>query len=42
VLRRIFQPKGMKWWEDEEDNIMRSFITCTLHQIFIGLCSQGR
>jgi hypothetical protein len=25
-----------KWQEAGEDCIMRSFITCTLHQIFLG------
>jgi hypothetical protein len=24
--------RGRKWWEAGEDCIMRSFITCTLHQ----------
>jgi len=33
VLRRIFGPKRL-WCEAGEDCIMRSFITCTLHQIF--------
>jgi hypothetical protein len=33
VLRRIFGPK---WKEAGEDCIMRSFITCTLHQILSG------
>jgi len=28
--------RGRKWWEDKEDCIMRSFITCTLHQILLG------
>jgi hypothetical protein len=31
VPRRIFGPKG-KWRETGEDCVMRSFITCTLHQ----------
>jgi hypothetical protein len=33
VLRGIFGPKRVKWWEDGEDCTMRSFTTCTLHQI---------
>jgi hypothetical protein len=33
VLRGIFGPK---WQEAGEDCIMRSFITCTLHQILLG------
>jgi hypothetical protein len=33
VLRRIFGPTWEKWWEAREDYIMRSFITCALHQI---------
>jgi hypothetical protein len=32
ALRRIFGPER-KWREDGEDCIMRSFVTCTLHQI---------
>jgi hypothetical protein len=28
--------RGRKWQEAEEDCIMRSFITCTLHQILLG------
>jgi hypothetical protein len=32
VLRRMFGPKR----EAGEDCIMRSFITCTLHQILLG------
>jgi hypothetical protein len=35
VLRRIFGR------EAGEDCIMRSFITCRLHQILLGLSSQG-
>jgi hypothetical protein len=34
VLRRIFGPK--KEEVAGEDYIMRSFITCTLHQILLG------
>jgi hypothetical protein len=30
VLARLFGPKR-KWWEDGEDCIMRSFITCMRH-----------
>jgi hypothetical protein len=33
VLRRIFGNRGRKWRKAGEDFIMRSFITCTLHQI---------
>jgi hypothetical protein len=32
-LRRLFGPKEMKWWEVGENYIMRSFVTCTLHQV---------
>jgi hypothetical protein len=35
VQRRIFGAKR-KWQEAGEDCIMRSFITCTLHQILLG------
>jgi hypothetical protein len=35
VLRRIFGPQR-KWQEPGEDCIVRSFITCILHQIFLG------
>jgi hypothetical protein len=34
VLRRIFGPKR-KWRKAGEDCMMRSFITCTLHQILL-------
>jgi hypothetical protein len=36
VLRRISRHTS-KWWEAGEKYVMRSFITCTLHQI---LCDQ--
>jgi hypothetical protein len=36
VLRRIFGPEMEKWQEDGEDCIMRSFVTCALHQILLG------
>jgi hypothetical protein len=36
VLRRIFGPKRGKWREAGEDCLMRSFITCKLHQILLG------
>jgi hypothetical protein len=39
VLRRIFGPKR-KWREAGEDYIMRSFVTCMLHQI-LGRSNQG-
>jgi hypothetical protein len=32
VLRKISAPKGRMWCEAEEECIMRSFVTCTLHQ----------
>jgi hypothetical protein len=35
VLRRIYM------YEAGEDCIMRSFITCTLHQVLLGLSNQG-
>jgi hypothetical protein len=35
VLRRIFGPKR-KWQEAGEDCIMRSFVTCALHQMLLG------
>jgi hypothetical protein len=34
VQRRIFE-EGRKWREGGEDHIMRSFVTCTLHQNII-------
>jgi hypothetical protein len=34
-LKRRFGPKR------EEDCIMRSFIICALHQIFLGYSNQG-
>jgi hypothetical protein len=36
VLRRIFGPKRKEAVETGEDCIMRSFITCALHLIFLG------
>jgi hypothetical protein len=33
VLRRIFGPK--RKWQEAGDCIMRSFITCTLHQVLL-------
>jgi hypothetical protein len=33
VLRIILDLMGRKWQEAGEDYIMKSFITCTLHQI---------
>jgi hypothetical protein len=35
VLRRIFGYKR-KWQEAGEHCVMRSFISCTLHQILLG------
>jgi hypothetical protein len=31
-----FDLRGRKWWEAREDCIMRSSITCMLHQILLG------
>jgi hypothetical protein len=39
MLRRVFGPKR-KWQEAIEDCIMRSFITCMLHQVLQGLSNQ--
>jgi len=36
VRRRIFGQQGRKWREAGEDYVMRSFITCTLHEILLG------
>jgi hypothetical protein len=33
VLRRLYGPLERKWQEAEENCIMRSFITSTLHKI---------
>jgi hypothetical protein len=33
VLRRIFGPKGMRWLENGENCITRSFVICTLRQV---------
>jgi len=41
ALKGIFRPKKRKWQEAGEDCIMRSFITCTLHQILLRCSSQG-
>jgi hypothetical protein len=41
VLRRIFRPKRKEVAEDGEDCIMRSFVTCTLHQILLGWSNEG-
>jgi len=38
---QYMEHRGRKWWEIEEDCIMRNFITCTLHQISLGLTSKG-
>jgi hypothetical protein len=35
VLRRIYEPKE-KWWEAGEDCTVRSFVTCTLHQLLLA------
>jgi hypothetical protein len=34
--RRRRRRSGRKWREAEEDCILRSFITCTLHRILLG------
>jgi hypothetical protein len=39
VVRRIFEPKGEE--VAGEDCIMRSFVTCTLHQVILGSSNQG-
>jgi hypothetical protein len=36
ALRRIFGPKREEVGETGEDCKMRSFITCTLHQVLLG------
>jgi hypothetical protein len=36
VSRRIFGPKREKGASTGEDYIMKSFITCTLHEILLG------
>jgi hypothetical protein len=36
VLRRIFGPKNEEVAGRRKDYILRSFITCTLHQIMLG------
>jgi hypothetical protein len=41
VLRRTFGPNRRKRRENGEDSKMRSFITCTLHQILLGRSNQG-
>jgi hypothetical protein len=41
MLKRTFGPKRKKWWEIGIDCIMKSFITCTLHQILLGFSNQG-
>jgi hypothetical protein len=40
VLRGIFGTKR-KWRETGEDFIMRSFITCTLHEMLLWQSNQG-
>jgi hypothetical protein len=41
LLRRILNLRGKKWREAGEDFIMRSFMTCTLHQILLASRNQG-
>jgi hypothetical protein len=37
VVRKISgKEKGRRWQETGEDCIMRSFITCKLHQMLLG------
>jgi hypothetical protein len=36
ALRINLDLRGKKWQEAGQDHIMRSFITCTLHQIILG------
>jgi hypothetical protein len=36
VQRRISDLRERKWRKAGEDCIMRSFITCTIHQILLG------
>jgi hypothetical protein len=33
---RVLYQRGKKWLEAEEDCIMRSLVTCTLHQTLLG------
>jgi hypothetical protein len=41
VVRRIFRTIGRKWREAGEDCTVRSFITCTLHEILLRSSNQG-
>jgi hypothetical protein len=36
VLRGISEPKRKNWQEVRESYIRRNFITCPLHQMFLG------
>jgi hypothetical protein len=36
VKGKYLDLRGRKWWETGDDFIMRSFITCTLHNILSG------
>jgi hypothetical protein len=36
VLKKCFDTRGTKWQENGEDCTVRSFITCTAHQILLG------
>jgi hypothetical protein len=36
VLRRIFEPEEDKYEEGGENFILRCFIYCALHQMFLG------
>jgi hypothetical protein len=40
--REYLDLRERKWQEAGEECIMRSFITCTLHQILLGWSDQGR
>jgi len=41
VLRRIFGLQKVDVAASEEDCIMRSFLTCTLHQMILEWSNQG-
>jgi hypothetical protein len=41
VLRKIFELRGMKFQDNGEICILRSFIICALHEILLG-SNQGR
>jgi hypothetical protein len=41
LLRREFGLREMMWWEAAENSTTMSFISCTLHHMFIELSSEG-